>query len=62
MKVGAEKANPEKCCLLGDGRQSLFDDIGGLVFTLRWMSAPILPPMKTCRDLISRQSEAQMCR
>jgi hypothetical protein len=43
MEVGAEEANPEKCSLLGDGWQSLFDDIGGLVFTLRsiltWIAA-----------------------
>jgi hypothetical protein len=35
MEVGAEEANPERRSLLCNGRQSLFDDIGGLVFTLR---------------------------
>ena len=34
VEVGAEEANPEECCLLGDRRQSLFDDIGGLVLAL----------------------------
>jgi hypothetical protein len=34
MEVGAEEANPEERCLLGNRRQSLLDDVGGLVLAL----------------------------
>jgi hypothetical protein len=34
MEVGAEEANPEERCLLGNRWQSLLDDVGGLVLAL----------------------------
>ena len=35
VEVGAEEADPEESCLLGDRWQRLLDNIGGLVFALQ---------------------------
>jgi hypothetical protein len=59
VEVGAEEADPEECCLLGEGRQGVFYDIGCLVFALRYKLAMIVVN-ESRQDADLHRSEGQM--